>query len=62
MPRLDNLLHNREILIAAVKELLGLAEECGDNVVKRKPFIMEATRLSLRLLDVQKKIEDYGTD
>lgn len=59
---MDNLLHNREILIAAIRELLGLAEEYGNDVMRRKTFIMEATRLSLRLLDVQKQIEDHDTD
>jgi hypothetical protein len=55
---LDPLLSDREILIAAIKEQLGLAEEAGDNIPKRKAIIMEATRLGLRLLEVQKKLGD----
>jgi len=55
---LDPLLNDREILIAAIKEQLGLAEEAGDNVVRRKGFVMEATRLGIRLLEVQKKLGD----
>jgi len=57
-PHLDPLLNDREILIAAIKEQLGLAEEAGDNVVRRKGFVMEATRLGIRLLEVQKKLGD----
>ena len=55
---MDPLLSDREILIAAIKEQLGLAEEAGDNIPKRKAIIMEATRLGLRLLEVQKKLGD----
>lgn len=58
---MDNLLHNRAILLAAMKEVLGLAD-CYDDPMKRKPYVLEATRLGLRLLEVQKKIEDNDLD
>ena len=55
---MDPLLSDREILIVAIREQLGLAEEAGDNIPIRKAIIMEATRLGLRLLEVQKKLGD----
>lgn len=55
---MDPLLSNREILIAAIREQLGLAEEAGDDIVRRKAIIMEATRLGVRLVELQKRLED----
>lgn len=55
---LDPLLSDREILIAAIREQLGLAEEAGDDVERRRGFVKEGTRLALRLLEVQKKLGD----
>jgi hypothetical protein len=55
---LDPLVSDREILIAAIREQLGLAEEAGDDIPRRKAIIMEATRLGVRLVEVQKRLED----
>ena len=55
---MEPLLSNREILIAAIKEQLGLAEEAGDDIPRRKAIVMEATRLGVRLVELQKKLED----
>lgn len=57
----DPRLHDREILIRAMREILALAEE-QPIVADRKPLIMEATRLGVRLLNLQKEIEDYDLD
>jgi hypothetical protein len=57
----DSRLHDREILISAMREILALAEE-QPNVVLRKPLILEATRLGVRLLNLQKEIADYDLD
>lgn len=48
-------LQDREILIAAIKEQLALADE-QKNPEIRKGFVLEATRLGLRLLDLQKEL------
>lgn len=39
-----------------------MAEEAGSNIVVRRAFVLEATRLGLRLLAVQKEIEDHDLD
>lgn len=59
---MDPLLHNRAILLAGMRELLDLADAYGSNLVMRQYFVMEATRLGLRLLAVQKEIEDRDLD
>jgi len=68
---LDPLLHNRAILLASMKELLEMAAFFGDNyertrsmesLKQHKYFTLEAYRLSLRLLRVQKEIEDHDLD
>lgn len=55
---MERLLADREILVAGIKELLGLADEYGADLKRRREFIAEATRLGVRLVEVQKKLED----
>ncbi len=52
----DPRLHDREILIAAMKELLALAEENKNDLDVRRSFVLEATRLGMRLLTLQKEL------
>lgn len=51
-----SLTDKREILIAAMKEVLEMADTIRDPEVRR-PYVMEATRISLRLVEIQKEIE-----
>jgi hypothetical protein len=68
---LHPLQHKRAILLASMKELLGLAQEFGDlydrtqSVVamgQHRYFTLEAARMGKRLLIVQKEIEDLDLD
>jgi hypothetical protein len=61
----------RAILLASMKELLELAAFYGDqfertqnpdSMKRHKYFTLEAYRLGMRLLQVQKKIEDEDLD
>lgn len=59
----------RSVLVAAIDEQLGLAREYGrkrpysaSDEIERQKLLLEATRLTLRLLEVQKEIEDYDLD
>ena len=65
------LLHRRSVLLSAMKELLELAAFFGDTyertksekaLAQHKYFTLEAYRLSLRLLQTQKEIEDFDLD
>lgn len=65
LPRLrplHPLQHNREILLAAMRELLGLADDPQYELPKREAWAYEATRLGLRLLALQKRIEELDLD
>lgn len=53
--------HDRQILLAAIKEQLGLAETF-ENVDIRRVYVLEATRLGLRLMAVQEQIESEDLD
>lgn len=68
---MDPLQHNRAILLAAMKELLELAAFFGDayerthnldSLAQHKYFTLESGRLGMRLLAVQKQIEDLDID
>ncbi len=65
------LLHSRAILLAAMKELVELAQFYGDTYDRTKSplamqhhkyFTFEAARLSQRLLLVQIEIEEQDLD
>ena len=45
-------------MISAIREVLGVAAYYEKDISARRSYILEATRLSLRLLEVQKEIED----
>lgn len=55
------LLRVRSILVAALQEVLGVAATIKDPILRR-PYVLEATRLGVRLLEVQKQIEDLDLD
>lgn len=65
LPRLHDLQHDRNILLACCNDLLALYRD-----LEHKPhaleiyrnIVMESTRVSLRLIAVQKKIEDLDLD
>jgi hypothetical protein len=59
----------RQILVIAIRDLLDLSDEYGrklpylsDYHVRREALVMEATRLGLRLMRVQQKIEEHDLD
>lgn len=54
--------HTRLVLLAAIRELLGLAEEHKHDAARHEGFVLEATRLTLRLRKVQTEIEDHDLD
>ena len=71
MTLLHPLLSKRAILLASMKELLELAGFYGDQFERTKNtksmelhryFTLEAYRLGMRLLQVQKLIEDEDLD
>jgi hypothetical protein len=58
-----DLFDRRDILISATREVLGLAESCGDDIAKRRDYVLEASRIAVRLVEVQKEIEAiYGDE
>ena len=68
---MDPLQHNRAILLAAMKELIELSAYYGDiyerthnveSLGQHKYFTLEAARLGMRLITVQKQIEDLDLD
>ena len=53
----------RDILISAIREVLGLAETITNpaDLEVRRSYVREASRIAVRLLEVQKEIEaTYG--
>lgn len=54
--------HTRNVLLAAIRELLGLAEEHKADAARHEGFVLEATRLTLRLVKVQNQIEEHDLD
>lgn len=68
---MNPLLHKRAILLAGMKELLGLAQQFGElyertgnptAMGQHRYFTLEAERLGKRLIRVQKEIEELDLD
>jgi hypothetical protein len=62
---LHDLQHDRQILLAAVNDLLSLSETMEhrtDLLLVRRAIVIEASRIANRLLEVQKKIEELDLD
>lgn len=62
---MHELQHDRAILLAAAKDVLETAELYKDDytrVPERMALVLEASRLSTRLMKVQKQIEDLDLD
>ena len=68
---MNPLFHKRAILLAGMKELLGLAQQFGELYERtRNPiamgqhryFTLEAERLGKRLIKVEKEIEELDLD
>ena len=62
---MHNLQHDRAILIACVEDLTDLARQLRgqpDKAYTYRNIVAEATRISVRLIEVQKQIEDYDLD
>jgi hypothetical protein len=62
---LHELQHDRQILLAAVNDLLALSETMEDRnelLLIRRGIVIEASRIANRLIEVQKKIEELDLD
>lgn len=55
---MDKELHQqRNVLVAALKEMVALARGIAENGGDPEPYLIEGVRLTLRLTEVQRRIE-----
>lgn len=66
---MDPLISKRAILLTAMKEMLDLADAYGNNrpaspynYQQHRYFTLEAARIGVRLMKIQKQIEDNDLD